>query len=190
MPFLELFDETLDINSTDNYELSVQGSPDGLSFCILDTIRNKFIMIRAFEPDENKYFSATNLDELLRNDDFLSRKYKKVNIITPSRKFTMMPSALYDPARKEEYFNLNHNNDEGNIINVNKIDDPDSYLLFSFSRSINELLSNFFPAVYPYHHIKPLLNHISHSRKSVHGNYIHLHFERDYFNLVIFSDNQ
>ena len=36
MPFLELFDETLDINSTENYELSVQVSPDGLSFCLLD----------------------------------------------------------------------------------------------------------------------------------------------------------
>ena len=58
MPFLELFDETLDINSTENYELSVQVSPEGLSFCILDSIRNKFVLIRSFEAEENKYFNA------------------------------------------------------------------------------------------------------------------------------------
>ena len=48
MPFLELFDETLDINSTENYELSVQVSPDGFPFCLLDTIRNKYVLLRSF----------------------------------------------------------------------------------------------------------------------------------------------
>ncbi len=189
MPFLELFDETLDINSTENYELSVNGSPDGLSYCILDTIRNKFILLRSFEPEENKYFSSTNLNELLSKDDFLSRRYKKINIVIPSRKFTLVPSALFDPAKKDEYFILNHNNDEGNLIVTNKVDDPDAYLVFSVSKSVNDLFKSFYPGVYPFHHIKPLLNHISHSRKSVHGNYIHVHVERDYFNLIIFSEN-
>ena len=65
MPFLELFDETLDINSTENYELSVQVSPDGFAFCLLDTIRNKFVLIRSFEPEENKYFNADKVNEIL-----------------------------------------------------------------------------------------------------------------------------
>jgi hypothetical protein len=189
MPFLELFDETLDINSTENYELSVQGSPDGLSYCILDSIRNKFILLRSFEPDENKYFNAINLNDLLSKDDFLSKRYKKINIVIPSQKFTLVPSALFDPAKKEEYFNLNHNNDEGNLIFANKINDPDTYLVFSVSKSVNDLFNSSYPGVYPFHHIKPLLNHISYTRKSVHGNYIHMHVERDYFNLIIFNDN-
>ena len=41
MPFFELFDETLDINSTENYELSLEISPQGLTFSLLDSIRNK-----------------------------------------------------------------------------------------------------------------------------------------------------
>ena len=71
MPFLELFDETLDINSTENYELSIQISPDGFSFCLLDIIRNKFVLIRAFEPVENKQFNSQKLNEILSQDDFL-----------------------------------------------------------------------------------------------------------------------
>ena len=35
MPFLELFDETLDINSTENYELSVEIGNRAVSFCVM-----------------------------------------------------------------------------------------------------------------------------------------------------------
>jgi hypothetical protein len=100
MPFLELFDETLDINSTENYELSIQVSPDGFSFCILDTIRSKFVLIRAFEAEENKYFNANKINELLGKDDFLTKRYKKVSVILPSPKFTIVPSPLFDPGKK------------------------------------------------------------------------------------------
>ncbi len=108
MPFLELFDETLDINSTEIYELSVQVSPDGLSFCVLDTIRNKYVLIRSFEPDESKYYNAGIVSDIINSDDFLTKKYKKVRVVIPSSKFTLVPAPLYDPAKKDEYFILNH----------------------------------------------------------------------------------
>ena len=100
MPFLELFDETLDINSTENYELSIQVSFDGLSFCLLDAIRNKYVLIRVFEPEENKYYSSDNIKELFIKDDFLLKRYKSVRLIMPSPKFTLVPAPLYDPGKK------------------------------------------------------------------------------------------
>jgi len=190
MPFLELFDETLDINSTENYELSLQVSPDGLSFCLLDTIRNKFVLLRSFEPEENKYFNPENIHDLLSKDDFLTRKYKKVNIVLPSLKFTLVPSQLFDPGKKDEYFTFNHNKEDGRSIITNKISDPDTYLIFSESNNILDLTNQFYPGVLPYHHLKPLFNYISGNRKNVSVNYIHLHVEREYFNLIIFSSNQ
>ncbi|MCJ7446075.1 MAG: DUF3822 family protein [Bacteroidales bacterium] len=101
MPFLELFDETLDINSTDNYELSVQLSPDGFHFCILDAIRNKYILLRSSEPDDNKYFTPDKINDIISKDDFLTRRYKKVNIVLPSPKFTLVPAPLFDPGKKK-----------------------------------------------------------------------------------------
>jgi hypothetical protein len=189
MPFLELFDETLDINSTENYDIAVQISYDGLSFCLLDTIRNKFVLFRSFLPDENKYLNFDNLRELLLNDDFLTKKYKKVNLVVPSAGFTIVPSPLYDPGKKEEYFTFNHLRADGSVIIANKLNDPDAYLIFSEDKNISELLNNFYQGVHPWHHLKPLFDHISHSRKTVNGNYIHIHVERDYFNLIIFNNN-
>jgi Protein of unknown function (DUF3822) len=189
MPFLELFDETLDINSTENYELSFQISTDGLSFCLLDSIRNKFVMMRSFGAEDNKYFNADKISELLHADDFLTRRYKKVNCIIPSPKFTLVPAPLYDPGKKDEYFSFNHNLEEGNIVLVNKVIDPDAFLVFSASKSIYDLINGSYPGVHPYHHIKLLLDHTSSGRKSGNGNYIHVHVERDFFNLIVFNDN-
>jgi len=189
MPFLELFDETLDINSTENYELSVQINTQGLSFCILDSIRNKYVFIRSFEPEENKYFSTDKLADIISKDDFLTRHYKKVNFVMPSPKFTLVPAPLYDPGKKNEYFKFNHNLEEGNIVQVNKVSDPDAFLIFSESKSITDLIANFYPGVLPCHQIKLLLDHTSLCRKSSNGNYIHIHIERDFFDLIIFKNN-
>lgn len=190
MPFLELFDETLDINSTENYELSLQISPDGFSFCLLDTIRDKFVLLRSSEPEENKYLSSDKIYELLSKDDFLTKKYKKVNILLPSSKFTLVPSQLYDPGKKDDYFTFNQKTEDGSNILTNKISDPDSYLIFSESALIIDLINQFYPGVLPLHHMKPLFNYISGNRKNVSVNYIHLHVEREYFNLIIFNSNQ
>jgi hypothetical protein len=187
MPFLELFDETLDINSTENYELSVQVSPEGLSYCLLDTIRNKYVLLRSFEAEDNNYFNGSKIDELITKDDFLIKKYKKTNILMPSRKFTLIPSQLYDPGKKDEYFLFNHINEDGSLLLSNKTFDPDAFIIFSVVKSIYDVLTGRYPGVLPFHHTKPLLSHIAHCRKSVNGNYIHLHVEKEFFNLLIFN---
>ena len=187
MPFLELFDETLDINSTENYELSIQVSFDGLSFCLLDAIRNKYVLIRVFEPDDNKYYTSDSVKELFRKDDFLLKRYKSVRLIMPSPKFTLVPAQLYDPAKKDEYFLFNHIKEDDKVIITNKLPDPDSFLIFSVSKSLTDLLKTLYPGIYPWHHIKPLFNHVSHFRKSRNGNYIHIHVERDFFNIIVYN---
>jgi len=189
MPFLELFDETLDINATENYELSVQASYESFSFCLLDTIRNKFVLIRSFEPEENKYFNADRINEIITRDDFLTRRYRKVHAVMPSAKFTIVPAPLFDPGKKDEYFTFNHLANEGSIIISNRLNDPEAFIVFSVPRPLVDLISSFHPGVLPYHQVKPLLNHISHGRRSVNGYYIHIHVEREFFNLIIFDHN-
>ena len=189
MPFLELFDETLDINSTENYDLSVQLSPEELTFSVLDTIRNKYILIRSFEADETSPYNASMMQELILKDDFLTKKYKKVNIVMPSRKFTLIPSQLFDPGKKDEYYSFNHIEDENNIILSNKSADADAFIVFSVLKPLYELITGLFPGILPWHHTKPLLNYVSHCRMSSEGDHIHLHVEKDFFNLVIYKQN-
>jgi len=189
MPFLELFDETLDINSTENYELSIEVSSDALSFCLLDSIRNKFVLIRSYGAEDNKSFNADKLDDLLHNDDFLTKRYKKVHCVLPSSKFTLVPAPLYDPGKKDEYFTFNHILEEDKVILADRTINPDAFIVFSVSKSLSELLKKFYPSAHLHHNIKILLDYTSSSRKSLNGNYIHVHVERDFFNLIIYNNN-
>lgn len=188
MPFLELFDETLDINSTENYELSVQAAYDSLSFCILDSIRNKYILLRSFSPESYRNFTPGQISEIVSKDDFLTKKYKKVHVVMPSQKFTLVPPALFDPGRKEEYFSFNHVSSESDVILNNRLSDPDTFLLYAVSKPLYDLMRSFYPFVFPVHHLKQLFDQIPRNRKSEGVFYIHLHVESDFFNLIIFRN--
>jgi hypothetical protein len=189
MPFTEFFDETLDINATENYELTVEMCSHNLSFCILDTIRNKYIMLRSFLPENQKKFTPEQLREIISTDDFLKRRYRKVHCVISSPRSTLVPAPLYDPARKDEYFTFNYPVSESSIILTDRLSDPDSYLLFAVSRPYAELLREFFPQSVTLHHLRPLISQINHERKRAGDIYLHAHIEADYFNLIIFRDN-
>lgn len=187
MPFLELFDETLDINSTENYELSVQIGFDELCLCILDTLRNKFVLIRSYEPESFNMLNAGAISDIVEKDDFLNRRYKKIYLIIPSQKSTLIPSPLFEESAKEDYFRFNHILENDEIVLKNKLIDPDAYILFSAPLSIVEVCGKFFRNVEPLHHLKPLLLSAAGGRRSQEGNYIQVHLEKNFFNIIIYD---
>ena len=190
MLFLELFDETLDINSTENYQLSVQLSSESLSFCLLDSIRNKYILLRSFTPENNKKFSQEQLEEIISRDDFLKKKYSRVFLLLPSARSTLIPAALYDPAKKEDYFNFNHAGSEDSIVLTNRLAEPDSFLLFGIHRHVDEIIRNHFSKVVPVHHLKPLFSLIHQTGKSASEFYVHVHVESSFFNIIVFNNHR
>jgi len=189
MPFLELVDETLDINSSENYVLSLEVSSAGLTFCILDTLRNKYILIRRYEPEEGKEFTYEHISDILATDDHFKNRYRKVNILVPSGKFTLVPAPLYDPERIEDYFRYNHLRDESSAIISNRITMPDAFIIFSLPAPLKTMLGSSFPDTQLSIHLRPLLRHIAYRSRNPGGRYIHAHLEKSFFNLVIFDQS-
>jgi hypothetical protein len=190
MKSVELFDETLDINATENYELALQASPDGFHFCLLDTLRNKFVLIRTFEPEEGKYFTAGMIKDIISRDDFLIKSFRKIRIVTTSRKFTLVPAPLFDSARRDEYFTFSHGNSNGSVIISDRIPDPDAFVVFSIPSDFHDTLVSYFPGAGRFIHLVPLFDHAAREKRSIHGNYIHAHIERGFFNLLVFKGNK
>ena len=189
MPFQEIFDETLDINSTENYELAIQISPSNVVFCVLDSMQNKYILLRSFETDNDNNYTASEINEILQNDDFLNCKYKKVNVIVPAEKSTLVPAQLYDPAKKDEYFSLNHFYENNAVILANKIPDIEAYTVFEVSKPVYDIITSRYRNINPVHHLKPLLNYVYRIGNESKDDYIHLHIEKDFFNLIILNSN-
>ncbi|MCK7529771.1 MAG: DUF3822 family protein [Marinilabiliales bacterium] len=95
---LELLDETLDINATDNYDLTLELSEEGVSLAVLDLLRGKYVMLRHYPRENPADGTVRSLGEIIDSDDFLRRHYRKVFVIVPSLLYTLVPAPVYEPA--------------------------------------------------------------------------------------------
>ena len=186
-PF-ELFDETLDINSTDNYDLSVEISEDGIAYSVLDLLRGKWVMLRHYQHALPAEEESATLQEMIMNDDFLKRHYRKVYVITPGVNSTLVPNPLYDNSLKDEYYKFNLQYEGNDTIIANNLPEPGATLIFSPDGSINELINLKWPGLTPWHQIKPLLHHCFAASRSSEGHYIHLHIERGYITIIVITE--
>lgn len=189
MSFLELFDETLDINATENYELSVIANQSEISFCILDTLRNKFVMLRSYEPENDDLYDTSQMESIISKDDFLTRQYKKRNIISTSSKTTLVPESLFDETKKIDYFTFNFPYADDQKIISNKVDNQGLYIIFSLPEDYLELINVAFPGERVVHQLKPLIHNINYNRKPLFTNNIHVHLEKYYLHLIISDQN-
>jgi len=186
-PF-ELFDETLDINATDNYDLTVEISDDGLAYSVLDLLRSKYVMLRHYWPVSADDENAATVQEILEGDDFLKRHYRKVIAITPSEFSTMVPNPLYDNSLKDEYFRFNLQSDGNEVIISNTLPVPGATVIFSPDTLVNELINSKWPGITPWHQVKPLLQHAYTAGRSMEEHYIHLHIENNFITIIILID--
>ncbi len=186
----ELFDETLDINSCSNYEISIQISLNGFSFSLLDTLRNKFVMLRDYKLNGRESDLCKQVEEILYKDDFLGKQYHAYRLIFIFERSTLVPAGLFDPAVKDDYFTLNHNLEEGYIVTNNKIEEPDALLLFDIRLDLQELLIKAFPEASLSHHAKPLLCSSFRNAGTQSGRYIHLNIEDTFFNLFLIDNKK
>jgi len=181
----ELFDETLDINSTNNYEISIQVSLNGFSFCLLDIHRNKFVMLREYRISGRDDELAKQVGEIILKDDFLARSYHKYRLVYVFEKNTLVPAGLFDPAVKDDYFTLNHKLEENYIVSNNRLMEPDSVLLFDIRQDLQDALIKAFPEASLSHHLKPLLHTCFGNAAKSKERYIHLNIEDTYFNILL-----
>lgn len=182
---MELFDETLDINATDNYDLSLELSEEGLSLAVLDLLRGKYVLLRHYSltlPDSQ---AKRTHAEIIGSDDFLRKHYRKVFIITPSPHFTLVPSAVFDPSLRDNYFRFSHSTEPDTKITANNLPFPGATALFAPEREVSEAASSRWPGVNLWHHTKPLLQHISSACRSSEDRHIHLHFEKSFITVII-----
>ncbi len=186
----ELFDETLDINSTNNYEISIQIGLNGFSFCLLDNLRNRFVMFRDYKLSAKEAGIIDEIRDIAEKDEFLSREYRRYRILFNTEQSTIVPAPLYDPAVKNEYFELNHKLRDNYMVSNNKLTEPDAYLLFGVRKDIFDLAINLFPEASISHQVKPLLNSSFRQARKNKERYIRVHFDRGFFTMIIIADNE
>jgi hypothetical protein len=152
-----VIDPSFDESITTSYFLSIRSASDGLSFCVLDPVINTYV---AYAHIPFKDLSNDNLktQELLIKEKLLNMPYKKVLFMTESPKATLVPSALFDPSKKEQLYSLNHEYKQNEqVLCTHKIKMADAWNIFSIPKFLYHLVKNQFESISFYQHYSPLI---------------------------------
>lgn len=179
-------DETLDINITQSYELSIQISLNGLSFCLLDTVRNKFIAL--VHKTINTYSSFNEyldiLEKELELDELLNQKYKTVRLLWISNKNTLIPSSLFNANNLKQYFEFNQSLDELDEIHYTELKYAGAYSIFTIPNQIANIFSRAYNGIKFYNQQSPFIeNALFSNHSSEYKAFVNI--EKHFFDLII-----
>lgn len=153
-------DETLDINLTKSYYLSIQLSLNGLSFCIQDAVRKKYIAYSNKNLDRELSFDdyLNTIEDYLSKNDLLNQEYKISKLIWVSNKNTLIPESFFKPNDLKKYFEFNQRLNDLDEIHYNKLKHAGAYSVYVLPNQIANIFIKHFPGLKFYNQQIPFIN--------------------------------
>ena len=157
MSNLNIVDDSFDKNITTSYFLSIQVSLDGLSFSVLDPVRNIYILFKhiEFEKRDNNYVKT---QELLITDPVLNYTYKRVYFLFNTINATLVPEALFnyeDTGRMLKF--TSRITEDIQKIESNKVKLADVWNVYAIPDYLYYLVKNQFQNVVFFHQYIPMI---------------------------------
>ena len=155
---IDLIDETFEISQSENYYLSVQTGLDKLSFCVFNTISNKYVVLRSYPVSGGNLDSmTTDCRAIFKKDDLLGLRYKNSNHLWVSPRFTFVPEHLFDGNEADLYLTFNHGAATNEQTLQNYVRPACLYSVFSYPETLTALLKSFQPNINLFHHSTPFI---------------------------------
>lgn len=182
----ELLDETLDLNKTQFYHLSIQVALDGFLFAILDTSSLKYLGMKKYgfgkvsDPD----MQYDEIRQVLDRDPFLQRQYKGVSCIYSVARSTLLPAALFEKDHLKLYFEFNHVLNELDELHYNHLKQTDAYLVFPVYSEIAGLLLRRWVNTGFYHQATAFIDSLI-SPDNAAGKIAGINFNEDHFDMIM-----
>ena len=184
-------DETFEPNISISYFLSIRLNPDGLSFCTLDPVRNKYIQISHIVFNETQSI-ATQLNDCLSKSDILNLPFKRTFILIPSQISTLVPAAVFEPEKKEELLKFSCSIPENSTIYYNKIRSIDTFNIFSIPTEVEVIMQRQFPEPLFFHQNTPFIDSILSATLTEESTttLLCINFNSDFFDIVVFDKDR
>lgn len=150
----------VNFTNTEQYTLSIRLNTDGFSFSIYNPMRSSSLSV--IEKDVDVSLSLTaNLKKVFKESDFLIQNYKRINVMTVGKRFTIVPLELFDSEQAELLFYHNHQKRENEIILYNIPKKSNVVVVFGMSKSAYTFLCQQYPKVRFYSQSGPLIEYFS-----------------------------
>ncbi|MBQ3688265.1 MAG: DUF3822 family protein [Bacteroidales bacterium] len=153
---------TFNINKTSTYNLSIQISQRGFTYCILDTYSKEYVAVKhagyGMElTDENLY---DKIKQNLTFDACMGKSYKSVDMIFVTRKSLLVPNPIFDKTKLKDLSNANFEVTDKEEIQFNKLKAISACNVFVIPSYITTLMVNTFPEINFYHEATPFIENL------------------------------
>jgi hypothetical protein len=194
MNSFSLADETLNLNSTAMYQLSIEAGLSGFSYCILDSTRNKYIAVKhesASSDDLNNEEFIKKIEQFIDSDEYLNCKYKSVRFLLNTQKTTLVPEPLFDKTDLASFFSFNHSFSEAETLHYNHLKNAQTFNIFALPFHLVETIYMRFANAKLYHQASSLIEN-SLIRFKTKGNKqkVILQIFSDFFDILVLSHDK
>ncbi|MDR2848918.1 MAG: DUF3822 family protein [Bacteroidales bacterium] len=163
---IDLIDETFDVSQSVNYTLCLQIAPKSISYCILDTLAGKYIVLRHYLFENGSDF-ITSSSRIFDEDELLRLTYKSSRILQVSERSTLVPEQLFAAKDAENILNFNHGKREQEKTLFCYLPSAKAYSIFSMPMPLCSLLERYQPCIQYVHHSHPLIERSLEKNKPV-----------------------
>lgn len=149
--------DTLDVNNSENYDVSIRLWPDGLSFSgYIPSERDSFFTDTvAFNKDVPL---VESLKEIFFNNECLSYIYRSLHVIFVSGKYTLVPDSVFIEKNKEALFHFCFQADKDSKVLFQPLKQFGSFLLYSMDNEVYEFMIRSLVNPQFIHFLSPMLS--------------------------------
>jgi len=193
MKTVSVIDESFDSNVTSTYQLSIMAGLSDFSFCILDTIRMKFLALKSFEFDEALTIDQFQgqIRQIFHTEGYLIKNYKSIHLAWASDKSALVPAPLFHPDNLGAYISFSPPpNDQDELMSA-RIPIIDAHVVYTIPAAIKAEFTNNFEGIRFLHPACPLIaDALINTRGSGQTTRVHLHMHRQYVDLAALNGPQ
>jgi hypothetical protein len=187
---LSFVDETFDLKLASEYHISIQVGLDGFSFCILDTIRKKYIVLKHIPLIVGKLsFLAKKVETIFDQEEKLNASYRSVSVTYSTNKATLLPKEYSDSRIYDAIAALTNESVRNEEIGVNDLPGFNQQLVFIYPKELMTLLNRKFTEFRFKHKSVSLLASAVNQRDEK-KNTLLINFENKYVRMIAIKDAQ
>ena len=191
---INLVDESFDPKKSGSYHLSILLNEKSLSYAVLDTNTNKYLVLHSTPPVPR---SAKALREGEKGEGVLSplqglgvTTFHSVTCAIAHPKFTLVPNALFDEENKGSLLGFNHPVESDEKIHSDALQNLEARNLFTISKSLESEIRKQFVNVHFLHNATSFIEGLLIQNKNSKEKKVFANFHASYFEIVILDGRE
>jgi hypothetical protein len=186
---LHVVDHTFDLKLASEYQLSIQISLDGFSFCVLNSAKNKIIVFQHVPfAVSNTAFLAKKVESVFEQVPMLNAAYHSVSVSYLTDKSTLIPKLFSEKLLLDTVASLAFDRNKSEVLLTNDLPQFKFQIVFAFPKELLNLLNSKYADYQIKHHAVRLLESAICPTEE-NQTLVLIHFEKKHFNLMIVKDS-